>query len=474
MPRPPTAASASIWSAMLDQTLTPETEPLQRLERRLVRERTARLEAERLLEAKSLALYQANQQLQKLAEGLEHQVAERTTELRHALERAEASTRAKSEFLAMMSHEIRTPMNGILGMVQLLDFTPLDEEQRRYIETIRSSGDTLLVLINDILDFSKIEARQLELEHRSFALEPTLKAALAPLQPLAERKGLALAMDFSPDLPRHVCGDRTRIKQILSNLVGNAIKFTEAGHVRVRVAGQMETDDRLVLRVEVSDTGIGIPPERRDRLFKPFSQVDSSTTRRFGGTGLGLAICARLCEAMDGGIGVVSEPGKGSAFRFKLRLEVPRVAPDTVPGVLPPSTPAPLLHAPAGADSSGPMVLVVDDDKINRTLAVAMLGKLGLRAEAVECGEDAVLRLTAGDVDVVLMDMQMPGMDGVQATHFIRNLDVRQPHIIALTANAFDSDRDRCLAAGMDDFMAKPFQLALLRSKLKQLGKLAD
>jgi signal transduction histidine kinase len=457
---------------MLDQPLTPEAEQLQRLERRLVRERTARQEAERLLEAKSLALYQANQQLQNLADGLERQVSERTTELRLALERAEASTRAKSEFLAMMSHEIRTPMNGILGMVQLLDFTPLNEEQRRYLDTIRSSGDTLLVLINDILDFSKIEAGQLELEHRSFALEPTLQAAMAALRPLAERKGLLLAMDFAPDLPRHVCGDRTRLKQILSNLVGNAIKFTEAGHVRVRVAGQMEAGDQLVLRVEVSDTGIGIPPERRDRLFKPFSQVDSSTTRRFGGTGLGLAICARLCEAMDGGIGVVSEPGKGSAFRFKLRLEVPRSAPDTVPGALPPSTPA-ALNPSSGTERNAPLVLVVDDDKINRTLAVAMLGKLGVRAEAVDCGEDAVLRLTAGDVDVVLMDMQMPGMDGVQATHFIRNLDVRQPHIIALTANAFDSDRDRCLAAGMDDFMAKPFQLALLRSKLKQLGNLA-
>ncbi len=453
--------------------MTPEAGQLLRLERRLLRERTARQEAERLLEAKSLALYQANQRLQALADGLELQVAERTTKLRGALERAEASTRAKSEFLAMMSHEIRTPMNGILGMVQLLDFTALTDEQRGYVNTIRSSGDTLLVLINDILDFSKIEAGQLELEHRSFSLVPTLQATLAPFRPQAQAKGLALSMDVAPDLPRHVCGDRTRLKQILSNLVGNAIKFTETGHVRIRVAGQLDTQDRLTLRIEVADTGIGIPPERRDRLFKPFSQVDSSTTRRYGGTGLGLAICARLCEAMGGGIGVVSEPGKGSAFRFKLKMDIARGVPETAPGALPPSTPAP-LHPQADTHPSGPLVLVVDDDRINRTLAVAMLGKLGVRAEAVDCGEDAVLRVTAGDVDVVLMDMQMPGMDGVQATHFIRNLEVRQPHIIALTANAFDSDRDRCLAAGMDDFMAKPFQLALLRSKLRTLGQLAS
>ncbi|MEZ5662819.1 MAG: ATP-binding protein [Burkholderiaceae bacterium] len=453
----------------LDQTA--DTDQIVRLERRLQRERAARLEAESLLEAKSLALYQANQSLQTLASGLEQQVAERTAELRKALDRAEASTRAKSEFLAIMSHEIRTPMNGILGMVQLLEFTSLTDEQRNYVKTIRGSGDTLLVLINDILDFSKIEAGQLSLEHRSFALEPTLQAAMALYLPQAERKGLALTMDLAPDLPRHVSGDRTRLKQILSNLLANAIKFTEAGHIRVRVAGQLKGDGPLMLRVEVADTGIGIPAERLDRLFRPFSQVDSSTTRRFGGTGLGLAICARLCEAMGGGIGVVSEPGQGSSFRFKVRLDLAPHALETVPGALT-MLPKPPLQ-PQAAGQARPLVLVVDDDKINRTLAVAMLGKLGVRAESVDCGEDAVLRVTAGDVDVVLMDMQMPGMDGVQTTHFIRNLDVRQPHIIALTANAFDSDRDRCLAAGMDDFMAKPFQLALLRTKLGQLEHLS-
>jgi signal transduction histidine kinase len=460
---------------MSDELTASEAEQIARLERRVQRERTARREAERLLEAKSLELYRSGQKLKELANDLERQVGERTNELRTALERAEASTRAKSEFLAMMSHEIRTPMNGILGMVQLLDFTSLSEEQRGYVNTIRSSGDTLLVLINDILDFSKIEAGQLELEQRSFSLEPTLRSALALFRPEAERKGLSLGIEFAPGIPRHITGDRTRLKQVLSNLVGNAIKFTESGHVRVRVAGKVNDQEQLVLRVEVADTGIGIPPERRDRLFKPFSQVDSSTTRRFGGTGLGLAICARLCEAMGGGIGVISEPGKGSAFRFKVLLDVARSAPDTVPGGMPLSMPSPLAaHPPlrpavAATGKSGPLVLVVDDDKINRTLAVAMLGKLGVRAESADCGEDAVLRVTAGDVDVVLMDMQMPGMDGVQATHFIRNLDVRQPHIIALTANAFESDRDRCLAAGMDDFMAKPFQLALLRSKLAKL-----
>lgn len=435
-----------------------------RFARRIERERAARAEAERLLEEKSLELFQANRSLQLLANDLERQVVERTAELQGALERAEASTLAKSEFLAMMSHEIRTPMNGILGMTQLLEATALSPEQSDYLDAIRSSGDTLLVLINDILDFSKIEAGHLEIEGSDFDLAEAIASAVSLYRPLAERKGLQLVQTLAPRLPVHVCGDRTRLRQVLSNLVANAIKFTPAGQIEVLVSVQARADSRIKLKIDVTDTGIGIPANRMDSLFTAFTQVDSSTTRRFGGTGLGLAISARLCRAMGGDIAVESRLGKGSTFRFSVTLEpascaspVPVTFRDAVRAV-----------SPSAADAR--LVLVVDDDQINRVLAIAMLGKMGIGAEAAANGEEAVSRVSAGDVDVVLMDLQMPGMDGVQTTHFIRGLDIRQPHIIALTANAYESDRVRCLAAGMDDFMAKPFRLDALRDKLAGLA----
>jgi signal transduction histidine kinase len=430
-----------------------------RLQRRLEREKAARHQAERLLEERSMELYRANRGLQALAETLERDVATRTAELRAALDRAEAAVRAKGEFLAIMSHEIRTPMNGILGMAQLLEMTSLDAEQKEFLSIIRSSGDALLTLINDILDFSKIEAGRLDLEARDFDLRRTIESNLALYRPQIEQKGLRLEVDLSPALPEVVSGDSTRLRQILGNLLSNACKFTGAGAIRVVVSGEREGEAAYRLHCAVSDSGIGIPADRRDRLFKSFSQIDPSTTRKYGGTGLGLAICDRLCRAMDGAISVESIEGAGATFRFDVRFRIADHAP--AQAILPANGMA--WHALR--------VLVVEDHPVNQKLTIALLGKLGVVADLARDGAEAVARAGGQCYDVILMDIQMPVMDGLEATRRIRTLDLPvQPYIIALTASAYDTDRERCLQAGMDDFLGKPFQLEELRARLIAFG----
>ncbi len=434
------------------------TDDADRLSRRLERERLARKEAEQLLEQKSRELFDANRALQLLARDLERQVETRTAELRSALDAAEAATKAKSEFLAVMSHEIRTPLNGILGMAELLSMSSLNAEQFEQLSTIRRSGDDLLVLINEILDFSRIEAGKLELEDTPFKLLPELQSVIELYRPTAAAKNLELEFTTSGALPVGVVGDSTRLRQILSNLLANALKFTTQGRVGVMVRATALSDTSTRLCVEVSDTGIGIPEHRMSRLFKAFSQVDSSTSRRFGGTGLGLAICARLCEAMNGQISVESTVGKGSTFRFEVNLRCAAVE----------------LVASGQSTAAAPQqeftgrVMVVEDIDANRMVITAMLRRLGVSCEAYEHGQRALDAIKAGEhFDLILMDVQMPVMDGLEATRLIRAYEqaaglVRTP-ILALTAGVFSSDQNNSVSAGMDGFLVKPVSMKSLR-----------
>ncbi|MGH2718334.1 MAG: ATP-binding protein, partial [Actinomycetota bacterium] len=449
----------------------------------------------------------------------EEAMAAKEEAIREARDAALEASRLKSQFLATMSHEIRTPMNGVLGLTHLLLKSDVDDQQRRYLLSLRDSAENLLQILNDILDFSKAEAGKLGLESVDFDLRRELRGVTDLFGSSALEKGLELSVWVSTEVPRLVGGDPVRLRQILTNLIGNAVKFTDRGAVRlsVRAAG-------AGIRFEVSDTGIGIDPAARPHLLEPFTQADASTTRRFGGTGLGLAICRQLIDLMGGAIDFQSTPGMGSRFWFEVPLAArgrpsrdgalpgaepvqapgPAPSPDTAPAPLPatapatasapvpatasapvPATdrapvPAPVRVLPTGtdrasvsqatteapADAGGPRVLVVDDSALNQLVAKGLLEALGYLVDLAGGGSEAVEAVARADYDLILMDCLMPAMDGFEATAEIRALEPpgQRTPIVALTAAAMDGDWERCLAAGMDGYVTKPIAPQVLAS----------
>jgi hypothetical protein len=376
--------------------------------------------------------------------------------LRAAKETAEETARTKERFLASMSHEIRTPLNAVLGLTELLLDTELEPEQRAYVSTARQSGRHLLAIVNDILDYSALESGRVEVERTRTEPRAVVGDVCAMLQPMADREGLGLAWSASDAVPRSVCTDPVRLRQVLINLVGNGLKFTDRGGVSIALDyrpadGPDGGDPRLV--VVVRDTGIGIPRDRLDRVFEPFTQMDASTTRTHGGTGLGLAICMRIARRLGGALGVDSVPGQGSVFTFELPVGVDH----TDDGG---ADPGPLSLDAADAGSAVSLaVLVAEDDPVNRMVALHMLRRLGVEADVATDGVEALAATEGRAYDLVLMDVNMPHLDGLAATARVRARGGHQPRIVALTADARDGDRERVLAAGMDDYLSKPYTL---------------